>query len=91
MGLINWFKDKVILQMEYEIKSLHGSIKSLELSIEALQRQILSLRNYRARHIQMSKREEIEPEDLTPEQQRFINSLPEYERARLNNLGNNQE
>jgi len=77
MGLINWFKDKRIQEMDFEIKTLKKEFQLLESSFEALQTQVRSMRTlvYRRKYGQMDEEqqeEKKEPADLQQLQRELL-------------------
>lgn len=44
MGLINWFKDKIIYRMEHDIALMAARMEGFELQIDQLKAQIASVR-----------------------------------------------
>jgi len=49
MGLINWFKDKVIQQLEHDFLLLRAEIEALKMQLETMKGQIIGLRASRYR------------------------------------------
>jgi len=47
MGLINWFKDKVILHIEHDLALLSARQDGMDMRVEQLQSQIISIRQKR--------------------------------------------
>lgn len=79
MGLINWLKDKIILQMEHDIKMLQAEIKRIDNQLEGLDSKIISVRQ-RAYKQQKTNDEEENTGSLAKEiqdmQAIFGGSLP---------------
>jgi len=44
MGLINWFKDKVIITMERDIAMINARLEGFEMRIDDLQNKLISIR-----------------------------------------------
>jgi len=89
MGLINWFKDKIILQIEHDLKLVQADIKVLQSQFDHFEENVTTKLNSLRGQINRSKtkdEEEQNPEEkLTPEMREFLNGLPPWERQRLNN------
>lgn len=85
MGLINWFKDKVILSLEHDVKMLESEVKSIRLDFERLEDRFRSLQGsfYRSRRNGIKDDDDEEPTELQQGDLEFLRSLPEYEKARL--------
>ena len=47
MGLINWFKDKVIQKLEHDVALLGAQIARIDMVLEQMQSQIVSVRQAR--------------------------------------------
>lgn len=92
MGLINWFKDKVILSLEHDLALLKARMEGFELNIEQLKAQIISVRQKAYR-----KKEEFESDtdqvakDLEEVRRAFGGDLPIELREKYNNYGNIKE
>lgn len=90
MGLINWLKDKIILQIEHDVKLLQADIKRLESMMEGLDSKIISVRQ-RAYKQQKSSEEEDNGPSLAQEIQQmkemFGGSLPIELQERLKRSG----
>jgi len=67
MGLINWFKDKVVMSMEHDIRLIKAEMQGYQMQIEQLKSQIISLRQ---------KKYQQQEENISPQA-----SLDEIQRA----------
>lgn len=77
MGLINWFKDKRMMELDFEVKTLKKEFQLLESSFEALQTQVRSMRTlvYRRKYGQESEEseeKEEKPMDLQEATRRLL-------------------
>lgn len=94
MGLINWFKDKVILSIEHDLALLKARMEGFELNIEQMKAQIISVRQKAYR----KKEEETDLDsatqtlkDLEEVRRAFGGDLPIELREKYNNYGNLKE
>lgn len=90
VGLINWLKDKIILQMEHDIKMLQAEIKRIDNQLEGLDSKIISVRQ-RA-YKQQKTIDEDEGGDIQKEiaqmKELFGGSLPIEIQERLKRMNN---
>lgn len=76
MGIINWFKDKIILKMEHDIALLYAKMDGLEMQIENLKGQIQSVRTMRRKKLSEEGEEEGENPNLDEIRKAFGGDIP---------------
>ncbi len=58
LGLINWFKNKVILSLEHDVEMLKVRCDGLDMQIQGLKSQINSVRTMKRRKVEESGEDE---------------------------------
>ncbi len=75
MGLINWLKDKVVMQLEHDIRLMRADIEGINAQMETLRSQIASVRTMKRR--KSEENEEIDSDtDLSAIRKAFGGDIP---------------
>lgn len=102
MGLINWFKDKIILSLEHDVKLLQADIARLDSELDSMRSSIASVRRQGYKRAKKDDDDEDDDEDsgdgysekqmlkdLAAVRAAFGGELPIELREKYKNVGNN--